>query len=177
LIEIANTKSSYENFSIPPEIEARGAKEKERFREFAEENKKVLHEDQERFLSMLEARFLLSNRPQKVAFDNSGVVEFSKLKLEEMEKEIDSLLVEAHGFLIENPHVERLKYSSKLPKTNGVTDEDEIWHGNYKRKLKAMLRSYIVKNYNPGLEYSIPLLESLGFERCAACAEEIKLGF
>lgn len=55
--------ADYTNFSIPPEIEEKGAEHIEKFRRFAEENKKVLYEDANKFLDMLEARFLLKNRP------------------------------------------------------------------------------------------------------------------
>lgn len=173
--------ASYENFSIPPEIEARGEEEKRAFREFAEKNKKTLYENQERFLTMLEAKFLLRNRPQKVEFDNSGVAEFSRLSVEGMVSAIDEHLKEMREFIEAHPHVERLKYARnssfvESAKALNISDQDIELH-RHKRMLKSMLSQHIAKNANSELSFGVAVLESMGFEKCSACAEEFDLGF
>lgn len=161
-------KSNYLNFTIPPEIEAKGPDEIEKFRVFAEANKHLLQGDQEKFLDSLEAQFFLKNRPQKIEYANSGQSEFSLLTLLGMEQKLQAHLSEAKAFQEEHPEVRNLTFAPKrvidLPWTS---DLDRKWHNFYKRELKSMLRQYYRKYYGRSQQESF--LKSLGFEACKAC--------
>lgn len=161
-------KSNYLNFTIPPEIEAKGPDEIEKFRVFAEANKHLLQGDQEKFLNSLEAQFLLKNRPQRIEYINSGQSEFSLLTLEAMEQELQSHLSEAKAFQEEHPEVRNLTFAPKrVIDRPWTSDLDRKWHNFYKRELKSMLRQYYRKCYDRSQQESF--LISLGFEACKAC--------
>ena len=168
-------RSDYINFSIPPEIEAKGREHIERFRQFAEDNKSVFYENPNKFLDMLEANFLLRQRPERVEFVNSGSQEFVRLDIDELEKVIDEHLEKARRFQEENPATKNLRYAParyiKNLDNSGVTAADRLWHEKYKTRLKAMLREYIRKANNPDFSYTKIFLDSLGFEECRACAK------
>ena len=161
-------KSDYLNFTIPPEIEAKGPAEIEKFRVFADANKHLLQGDQEKFLNSLEAQFLLKNRPQRIEYVNSGQSEFSLLSLEEMEEELQEHLRRAKEFQEEHPDVRKLTFAPRRvidsSQTSGL---DREWHNDYKRVLKSMLSQYYRKSHNPSQPESF--LKSLGFEACKAC--------
>ncbi|MGE6384729.1 hypothetical protein ACQKEN_03525 [Pseudomonas sp. NPDC078416] len=162
--------SDYLNFSIPPEIKLKGPDEIEKFRVFAEANKHLLQDDQERFLTALEARFLLKTRPQRIEYNNSGQNEFSLLTVEEMEQAIQSHLRAAKEFHEANPEVRKRTFAPRrVIDSPQATDLDREWHNVYKHLLKSMLSQYYRKSHDHSQEESF--LKSLGFEACKACAK------
>lgn len=163
-------KSDYLNFTIPPEIAHKGPEEIEKFRIFAEANKHLLQGDQERFLTILEARFLLKNRPQRIEYTNSGQSEFSLLTLEAMELALQAHLHQAKAFHAAHPEVRRLTYAPRrVTDTIQAGGLDWEWHNTYKRVLKSMLSQYYRKSYDRSQQESF--LKSLGFEACKACSK------
>ena len=176
-VECLYLKSNYLNLEIPPEIKDRGSEMINKFREFAEENKSIFTEDQERFITMLEARFLLKNRPAEINFMNSGRSGFVALSIEGMEERIDSHLSKAKEFMDANPTIKKLNYASatKIKNRPNINPLDEKWHSEYKKELKSMLRYYLRKKADPELSYSKSFLDSLGFEGCKACGGELDL--
>lgn len=167
-------KSDYLNFTIPPEIELKGPDEIEKFRVFAEANKHLLQDDQERFLTALEARFLLKNRPQRIEYNNSGQSEFSLLTVEEMEQAIESHLQAAKEFHEAHPEVRKRTFAPRrVIASLQATDLDRKWHNVYKSLLKSMLSQYYRKSHDQSQEESF--LKSLGFEACKACSKATTL--
>lgn len=161
-------KSDYLNFTIPPEIEAKGPNEIEKFRVFAEANKHLLQGDQEKFLNSLEAQFLLKNRPQRIEYINSGQSEFSLLTLAAMEQALEAHLREAKTFQAAHPEVKNRTFAPRrVVDSTQASDLDREWHDAYKRVLKFMLSQYYRKNHDRSQQESF--LKSLGFEACKAC--------
>lgn len=167
-------KSDYLNFTIPPEIEAKGHDEIEKFRVFAEANKHLLQGDQEKFLDSLEARFLLKNRPQRINYTNSGQSEFSLLTLAAMEQALQAHLRDAKEFHEANPEVRKRTFAPRrVIDSPQTTDLDREWHNVYKKLLKSMLSQYYRKSHDQSQEESF--LKSLGFEACKACSKATTL--
>lgn len=162
--------SDYVNYTIPPEIESKGPEAIEQFRSFAEANKHIIRDSPEKFLTMLEARFLLKNRPVRIERINSGSGDFSDLTIEEMEEAIEKHVIAAKEFQAENPEVKRLTYAPK-----NVIDKESTgavhkkWYNHFKAELKSMLRVYNKKDKD--LTQSETFLKSLGFEACKACTK------
>lgn len=167
-------RASYQNFLIPIEIEVRGEKAIENFRKFAQENKKIFYENQDRFLVMVEAAFGLQTPLKKVDYANSGVEEFSDLAVDQMEEAIHKHLVAANEFKSQSPEVEKeiKKYNyapSTVVEAGNVSDIVKKWHNFYQAELRKMLRSYIIKSRNPQLSFERSFLNGLGFKVCNAC--------
>lgn len=161
-------KSDYLNFTIPPEIEAKGPDEIEKFRVFADAHKHLLQGDQEKFLNSLEAQFLLKNRPKRIEYVNSGQSEFSLLTLAEMEQALQEHLRQADDFQEAHPEVKKKTFAPRRVIDSPLaSDLDRKWHNDYKRVLKSMLSQYYRKSHSRSQSESF--LKSLGFESCKAC--------
>jgi hypothetical protein len=167
-------KSNYINFFVPVEIEVRGEEAVRAFMGFAEENKSVFYEDQQKFLDMIEVRFLLGNPLTKVNYPNSGIEDFITLDIDQMEDAIHQHLEKAEYFKDQSPEIsreiKRLNYAPiKVVSQDGISDLVKEWHFFYKVELRKMLRAYIIKSSNSDLSFNEMFLRGLGFEECKAC--------
>ncbi|MBU3009532.1 hypothetical protein [Cobetia amphilecti] len=172
---------AYDNYDIPAEIKAKGDKEVERFKKFAQDNKELYREDTSRFFKRLEAQFFLKNPLKKISYQNSGIRPFDDLSIVEIEKRIDEHLKECRNYLEKNPKAKNTKFAPSWYIKSGKMDETERkFHHDFKHKLKKMMREYlkikeggISKNKRICLNQSY--LDSLGFEGCKACGSAFDL--
>ncbi|MGJ7459203.1 hypothetical protein [Halomonas sp. RA08-2] len=164
-------KKSYTNFSIPDEIQRRGPNEINKFRSFAEENKELFETDQDKFLTRLEAQFFLRQRPERISIPNSGVREFSKLSLEEMESVIDESIDRYKDFEDKYPDTKKIKNAPHWKAKDLSLDPQQRDWLLFKKNLNDKLCDYIKKR--DGLPYfSKIFLDSLGFVGCKVCGSE-----
>jgi|SRR5690554_6702979 len=169
-------RKDYLNFEIPVEIKSRGLGEIEKFKRFAEDHKRLLYSDEEEFINKLGAQFRLKNPPKKITHPNSGVSEFSKLSLEEMQSAIDEHLCKARVFLDGHPRVKNYNFAnSEFLKRLKLSDDDKQWHNFFKKVLKDMLKEYVRKRDGEEFALTKGFLDSLGFEGCKACGNELDL--
>lgn len=169
-------RRDYLNFEIPAEIKARGESEIDKFKEFAEENKSLLYEDESKFINKLGAHFRLKNPPNKIFHRNSGVSEFSRMSLEEMRSAIGHHLGDAKAFFDSHPGVRNYNYAnSEYLKKLVLSEDDKAWHEFFKKELKTMLREYIKKRDGEEFFLTKGFLDSLGFEPCKSCSDEFAI--
>jgi hypothetical protein len=166
--------ANYLNLEIPPEIKHKGDAKIAKFRDFCKQHRALLEEDEPRFRSKLEARFLLKTRPEKIYKDNSGSEEQPNLDLADCKKRIDELLKDAEEFRNENEEsrkiIRDLGYGTDRCKE--ALQEGSIlniWHNEYKSELKKHLITYFRVKFNPDLSFEGKLLDSLGFSPCHSC--------
>ncbi|KEQ11218.1 hypothetical protein [Endozoicomonas numazuensis] len=167
-------KSNYNNFEIPQEIIHKGDREIERFRKWFKSNHKLYEDNQNRFLSRLQATFFLQNPPNKVTGSNSGIVEFNDVNISTLEDEIDQLMEQAKLFYFKSDvhqntidiNGNRSFFVAKSAKKDSII---YIWHNSYKEKLKEKLMHYFRVKLNPDLEFSGKLLQTLNFRECNQC--------
>ena len=166
---------SYTNFEIPPEIIERGKGEIEKCKKFASDNKALLYQDETKFLRKLEAVFRLQNPPKKVNYSNSGIDEFIRLTVEEMEVEIDRYLLVCKDRYQRNPKIKSITFAPAGKIINNCHYDEDLkeWHSRYKNNLREMLSHYIRKRDDPGFEFRKSFLDSLGFEPCKGCCETL----
>ena len=166
--------SNFLNLEIPAEVKSRGDSEINKFRSFCKSNMDLLNQDESAFITKLEAHFFLVNRPQKISHANSGHMNIENLSLPELEEAIDNLLIDADIFRNQSDQVrakiKNMGYGThkiKEAKVEGSTLN--IWHNDYKERLKALLREYFRVKLNPELTFEGGLLEQLGFNPCTYC--------
>jgi hypothetical protein len=175
--ECESLQSDYFNIEIPPEIEARGSAEIERFRQFCIDHRSMIENKDTRVYVKLEAQFFLKNPLNTVSAGNTGVESFMDLDLDKIEGRIDNLLIDAQDFRNQDD------YTSELIKAKGygthavkeAKDPDHplyLWHNKYKQPLKEMLRNYFRVKFNSDLKFEGALLDQVGFKFCNQCFED-----
>lgn len=174
--ECKYSKKPYTNFEIPVEIESKGKEEVEKFKKFASENKDLKDRDEKEFLLKLEARFMLKNPPKKVEYSNSGIEEFTRLSVEEMEKEIDKRIAKCRSIYDSNKNVKNTTFAPKNKIENSEIYGEDVkeWHSSHKNELNEMIKIYIREREGSGFHFRKGFLDSIGFEPCRACCEEIR---
>jgi|TARA_R110000850_G_scaffold183369_1_gene308899 hypothetical protein len=174
--ECKYSKKPYTNFEIPPEIASRGKEEVEKFKKFANENKDLKDKDEREFLKKLESRFMLKNPPKKVEYSNSGIEEFTRLSLEEMEEEIDKRIAECKSVYNSNKNIKDTTFAPKKKIVNSEIYGEDVkkWHSSHKSELNEMIKIYIREREGSGFHFRKGFLDSIGFEPCRACCEEIR---
>lgn len=165
---------NYFNIEIPPEIQHKGEKTIERFREFCVTHKALLETDERHFLEKLEAHFLLINPPKTVNANNSGVEQFENADLVLVEKQIDELLFDAERYRESSPEnkaiIDRLGYgSNKVKEASDPNNPLYTWHNKYKLPLKALVKCYFRVKFNEELSFDGHLLDQLEFSPCKKC--------
>lgn len=172
--ECSALRSVFENYAIPDVILARGADEEERYRDFFKEHKRLLEERPDVFEIKLNAEFGIKEKIDKVIFDNSGVNKVENFDLEELERKIDALIVDAREFRSKDVVTKKIiddygygshKRKESSEKGNPLYD----WHHNYKGELKYLLKEYFRVKFNPDLKFKGSLLDQLGFKPCKMC--------
>lgn len=177
--------SDFTNFELPIEIIERGEAEIERFRAWFIENRHLL-EQPDAFVMRLELAFKIKYNPKAINYENSGFSELKNYSLEELEKEIDSLIKEAGRYYYaaeKNTSILRIfgKYSScafsdnsLYNNTTGYSDyEVKFFLKNYHMKFKVPIKKALIEFYrvklNSKLEFAETFMDALGFKKCGAC--------
>ncbi|RAR71505.1 hypothetical protein [Flavobacterium aciduliphilum] len=177
--------SDFTNFELPQEIIERGDAEIERFRTWFIENRYLL-ERPDAFVMRLELAFKIKYNPKAISYENSGFSDFKNYSLEQLEKEIDSLIKEAGRYFYasgKNTSILRIfgKYSacafsetSLYNNNTGYSDHEvKIFLKDYHMKFKVPLKKLLIEYYrvklNPTLEFAETFMDALGFRKCGAC--------
>jgi len=196
--------SGFKNFRIPSEIKTRAQKKAEEegknkqetdiyikqqvyiFRSWFIKHLKVFKNEPEEFLKKLEIRWNVFRKINEIEIENSGIVQFENLNLNELETEIDSVLRKAGQFFNQNPDKQNIiRRFQKL--TFLVNNKDKIrindtelsdeelraflrkYDNDFKKPIKKLLIEYYRVKYNPELSFDGNLLERLNFRRCSTC--------
>lgn len=105
---------------------------------------------------------------------NSGVTAVENINLETLERDIDALINAATKFKLEPKNRDVIiDYGddSKIKLSDNTRQEIlNKWH-DYKSRLKSMMVDYFMVKFNPELNFSLTLLEQLGFKYCQRCAD------
>ena len=164
----------YQNFLVPPEIEARGKDEIQRFREFATANKQlVLDGKADVFILRLKTQFRLQNDVSKVSFTNTGVRTFDLMDDIDVTREIDTVLNEIDSLgqteAGENT-LKRFRYMDHWKRNLTRNDETVARLLDLKSRLVDLIvRFHLQKNSMKGFSFDAALLELVGFQSCGFC--------
>lgn len=179
--------SNYTNFSIPIAIREKGKQKVEEYRKWFKANQYLLDKPDDVFEMRVERMFgKISFDKEKI--DNSGIVEFENLNLNELESKIDYYLSEAGRYFKTSSDEKKeiiskfqkhtyLAYSEKEFQNNTRFSDEAIrnflkkYDKNFKLPTKELLKEYYRVKYNPQLKFEGDLLEQLGFKLCNVCSK------
>lgn len=174
-------KQDYINYEIPVEIIGRGEDIVKKFREWWKSEEQLLNSNPSRFLEIMSIRWLLVNPPslQSIAADNSGVQSLENPDIAVIELEIDKLIKSMNDISRSNPVLIKEYGKRTLGIRKGTIPIEcskdreilEDWD-SMKDVLKRKLRLFFQLRFNPDLEISGSVLESLGFNKCKRCHEK-----
>ena len=169
----------YLNFLIPPEIEVRGEKEIQRFREFANANKQlVLDEKTYLFIHRLTTQFNLTNDISKITFTNTGVKSLAleddfgldvSREIDKVMSEIDKIGQTKSGELT----LSRYRYMDHWKRNQPQNSDDVTLLLSLKSKLVDLIvKFHLQNNAMNGFSFDEELLALIGFEKCASCGKQ-----
>lgn len=171
-------KQDYVNYEVPVEIMRRGDSVVEEFREWWKSEEQMLSSEPSRFLERMSIRWLLQNPPSlnSITADNSGVKKLENPDISVVEAEIDALIRMMNEIRVANPALIKEYGKRVFAVRQGIlsvessTDREvlEKWE-DHKTLLKRKLRLFFQLRFNPDLELSGSVLESLGFRKCKRC--------
>jgi hypothetical protein len=184
--------ADYANVTIPPQIQSRGEKEIQCFKEWANEagNRRLFEDNIELFKVKICTRFNISpNQLHLIIRENSGSFAIGNENLDEIARLIEKLIREAHTFETMNPQNRAIlaqykKYSglgsSRNPLTGNRTGYPEkivksvlrTFYGQFKKPLNRLLLTWIRVKCNSELVFQGSLLEQLGFKACKHCHQK-----
>lgn len=170
----------YLNFLVPPEIEARGQSEIQKFRDFATANKQlVLDNKVYAFIHRLKTQFRLQNDVSQVTFTNTGV---RALDLEDgidITREIDSVLNEIDSLGRTESGADTLKkfrYMDHWKRDLAQDNDGVIQLLNMKSRLVDLIVKFHLQNNSmKGFSFDEGLLELVGFQSCGSCGKKFDL--
>jgi len=181
-----NLLNDFENYLIP-ELIKQNKKEME-YRNWFKENIRLT---ERKILTDLfkDIHFTRWNcLPLFVDYENSGAIEYMILNVDEIEKNIDTILVNTKLY-IENSLITKNVISmlgkrsyaynklETLPLDGLFYDKDTIsevlktFEIEYKRPLVSLLKEYYRIKYNPNLVFEENILTGLGFRQCKVCGQ------
>lgn len=169
--------SDFVNFELPPEVIRRAdPQEISRVREFANKNKALFNENQERFIYKLQATFGLKEDIKEVSAPNSGSVVAENYDLASVLKAIVELVEKSNEFRNQTDEISNIinKFGYGTHKRHEATDPNHplyTWHHTYKTGLKLLLQTYFRIKFNPDLKFEGLLLDQLGFSACNLCCK------
>ena len=173
-------KQDYVNYEIPPEIIGRGDDTVRAFREWWKSEEQLLNSNENRFFELMSIRWLLINPPSKqsVTANNSGVQTLENPDIARVEMEIDEIIKSMNEIRKDNPLLIKDYGKRTFAVRNGTVSIESAsdrkvlddWDSK-KDSLKRKLRLFFQLRFNPDLEISGSLLDSLGFKKCKQCHE------
>lgn len=182
--------SDYENYRIPPDIQARGDDEIHRFRTWFNANETLLEEKPDIFLLRLSTEFKVSlAHLDKVIYANSGPEKFVDVSLDQARKEIDRILTGIDDWCMADAKnlniIVRYRFGEKTflrnkpIRYNQTPYSDEtvkavlsFFYSEFKKPLHDYLVLYYKVMYNPELSFENNILDQLGFRPCSQCRDE-----
>lgn len=189
VINCNRLNADYKGIYIPEEIRKKGKLAVLEFREWFKTVEHIYERDKTLYVERLWMKYKIRTNPANLEKDNTGSEYFSNAKIEEIEHKIDELLRAAGRYYYQSPkNTEILKVFGKM--TFLAYRSDSIYRNrtkysdqdikdfllnydrNFKKPLMKMLRDYYRVKYNPNLDFSMLLLERLGFKACSACYEK-----
>lgn len=173
-------KQDYVNYEIPVEIIGRGDDIVSAFREWWKSEEQLLNSNPRRFLEIMSIKWLLINPPslRSITANNSGVETLENPDIAHVEMEIDKLIDSMNEIRIDNPLLIKDYGKRTFAVINGTvpieSSSDRKILDDWDRKknlLKRKLRLFFQLRFNPDLEISGSVLDSLGFKKCKRCHE------
>ena len=178
--------SNLENFIIPEAIRMKGKREVTRFRVWFKNNQALL-QDPSLLVARINMAFGVNESPEDFFKPNTGIARVESLNLEELEKRIDEVILEAEEYYYQAHNQKQqiirqykkytyLAYTNKNLVNNktGISDDAikrflKQYDIHFKKPLKELLIEYYKVKFNPKLNFEGELLDKLGFKRCAIC--------
>lgn len=180
-------KSDYLNFKIPKLIKSKGKDVENQFIEACEKRKKYLDKGLKKiFLNEINDEFNVDLSVNEILLENSGVLDFNEMTLNQLIKEIDRSVKEMGRYYYKNStntlilkkygRMSFLAYSETrfyINELNFTSDQIQEFLKNYHEKFKLPLRKllleYYRKKYNNKLKFRDEFLEDIGFSLCSEC--------
>ncbi len=173
-------KSAFQNYRVPPEIEALGEIKVREFQEYCESNRKDLQDTADDvFWIKVGNHFNMHIQPTRVTYENSGVRNVTPISMDQLRDKILDCILQAKQ-LIHDPKfgktITDLRYApnvyyahSKIKDNQAVSDAIDAFF-KLKREIIDYLFNFYVKQTNSdGYVLPIDLLESAGLEPCRGC--------
>lgn len=173
-------KQDYVNYEVPVEIIGRGDDTVRAFREWWESEEQLLNSNEGRFFELMSVRWLLINPPsmQSITADNSGIRMLENPDIAGVEMEIDETIksmneIRKNNLLLIKDYGKRTFAVRKGTVSIESTSDRKVLDGwdSKKESLKRKLRLFFQLRFNPDLEISGSVLDSLGFKKCKQCHE------
>lgn len=181
--------STFTNFRIPKKIIDKGEEKISEFRTWFKTNQQKFIDKPDLYEFRLKTDFDIDEKMEKIEHGNSGFTYKENLSLEDVEKRIDSLLINAYKYYIRSKS--RMKILDKYQKSTHLAFKPELIESKATeksdRKLKAILREYHLLFIRPtifylrehfrissssNIEISEKIFEHLNFKRCKVCYGE-----
>lgn len=181
--------ADYENFYIPDEIITRGDKSIKAFKTWFKANRNLLNRDQEAFEMRWKLKWGFTLSIKALRETNSGFVSFDNLSSEQLEKKIDSLLLNAKRFSLKNSLIIN-KYGKYAKKSLSKKSFNPVIEGYDVFEIKEVLQTYVNEiqeplvqlliswyrsKKNPELKFEGKILDQLGFKPCPACSSKHRI--
>lgn len=173
-------KQDYVNYKVPVEIIGRGDDTVRAFREWWKSEEQLLNSNEGRFFELMSIRWLLINPPsmQSITADNSGIRTLENPDIAGVEMEIDETIksmneIRKNNLLLIKDYGKRTFAVRKGTVSIESTSDRKVlddWDSK-KESLKRKLRLFFQLRFNPDLEISGSVLDSLGFKKCKQCHE------
>ena len=173
-------KQDYVNYEVPVEIIGRGDDTVRAFREWWKSEEQLLNSNEGRFFELMSIRWLLINPPsmQSITADNSGIRTLENPDIAGVETEIDETIksmneIRKNNLLLIKDYGKRTFAVRKGTVSIESTSDRKVlddWDSK-KESLKRKLRLFFQLRFNPDLEISGSVLDSLGFKKCKQCHE------
>lgn len=166
----------YLNFLVPPEIEARGESEIQKFREFANANKQLVLDNKVYvFIQRLTTQFRLQNDVSKVTFTNTGVRALDLVDGVDISHEIDGVLNEIDSLGKTEAGANTLKkfrYMDYWKRDLAKNDDTVILLNMKSRLVDLIVKFHLQNNSMKGFSFDAELLELVGFKSCGSCGKK-----
>ncbi len=171
-------KQDYVNYLIPPEIINRGDDTVRAFREWWKSEEQLLSSNPNRFFERMSVRWLLINPPsmQSISANNSGVHRLENPDITRVEMEIDQIIksmnviMKSNSLLIKDYGKRTFAVRNGTISIENKSDRNVLDDWDSKKELlKRKLRLFFQIRFNPNLEISGSVLDSLGYKKCKQC--------
>jgi len=187
IITNARKKAVKRRFNVKQEQELIN-RDKHNFRTWFNENIKLIEEDENSFVTKMQAQFMISDGVEEVRIANTGNYKFTNINLDQLVKAIDTHINKANEFIRRYNNrgiiylfnsVSSEKELEESNNTNLSDQELEIFYKQYdlqfKKPIKELLKQYYMVKFNPNLSFDGKLLDQLGFKPCSHCCNSIAL--
>jgi hypothetical protein len=177
--------SSFQNIELPEDVQNWEDESLEEFRKWFKKN--VNSSSDEDIKEKILEEWGINYDVKKVSYKNSGSLFKESLKLEQIEKRIDSLIQAQKTFYLNNKEILKrftkatfLGFKEKPIYDNqtGLSDDDlkellRYYHNLFKSPIEHYLKEYYQVKFSKVIEFRGELLEELNFTRCKSCESRL----